>query len=38
MEDMGKLILLLMDGSTPVSYYKDDTANYLEPNAQYKWV
>ena len=35
---MGKLILLLMDGSTPVCYYKDDIANYLEPNAQYKWV
>jgi len=35
--DFGNVILLLMDGDTPVCYYKESIENFTNPNAEYKW-
>lgn len=37
-EDFGKIIILLMDGDSPVCYYIDSIKNYTNPNAEFKWV
>jgi hypothetical protein len=27
-----------MDGDSPVCYYKDDIKNFMNPDAEYKWI
>jgi len=36
--DFGKIIIILMDGDSPVCFYTDDVNNYIDPNAKYNWI
>ena len=35
--DFDKVIVHLMDGDTPVCFFKDDIENYLDPNPAMQW-
>jgi hypothetical protein len=35
--DFDKVIVHLMDGDTPVCFFKDDIANYVDPNPAMQW-
>lgn len=36
--DFGSVIISLMDGDDPVCYYRQDVENFLNPDAEYRWV
>jgi hypothetical protein len=36
--DFGKVIIILMDGDSPVCYKTEDVENFMNPDAEYKWI
>lgn len=36
--DMGRVYVYLMDGKTPICYYKEHIKNFLNPNPKTKWI
>jgi hypothetical protein len=32
------VVFHLLDGDTPICFFKDHISNYFEPNASWKWV
>jgi|LauGreDrversion4_2_1035121.scaffolds.fasta_scaffold133576_3 hypothetical protein len=35
---MGRIIMTLNDGKSPICFHSENIINYQEPNAEYKWI
>jgi hypothetical protein len=35
---MGRVIMSLNDGTSPICFHSEQLTNYQEPNAEYKWI
>lgn len=35
---MGRVYIYLMDGKSPICFYKEHMKNFLDPNPKTKWV
>ena len=38
LSDMGRIIMTLNDGKSPICFHSEAITNYEEPNAEYKWI